>query len=367
METRWFRRLGPGVAALAAVAAIASTTAGAPPSSWRPPGCAGPPVPRADAIGTWFRLDPTLVDGTYVGQRLSVGAGSISPRGLDLAAESFATGPSGGSVLAGTDDGRRSELSLIDVASGCAWSVGSSTDVIRNGLLATDGGSIVESRVDRRTRADLGVWRRPFDGGAPVRVLPPIAVDDRFGPTWLTDLAWGDDGSTLVVESCGETACRYRLVPAAGPVMTIADPSLGSLVGLADGHLVSREACRGLPCPVISLDIDGRGRATVAAVAGQAILARDPAGRAVVVYEQDPDGPVLLATTPDGRETLRLAAPPPGLRLVGDAGSSGGAAEHPADQLVFGPDGRLPIDGSRPALIRRLAGGTPVALGEVLR
>ena len=75
METRWFRRLGPGVAALGAVAAIASSTAGAPPASWRPPACPGPPVLTSGAIGTWYRLDPTLADGTYVGQRLSVGAG----------------------------------------------------------------------------------------------------------------------------------------------------------------------------------------------------------------------------------------------------------------------------------------------------
>jgi hypothetical protein len=94
--------------------------------------------------------------------------------------------------------------------------VASSTDVIRNGIVAADGVSIVESRVDRRTRADLGVWRRPLDAGAPVRVLPPIGPDARFGPTWLTDLAWSDDDTTLVVGSCGETACRYRLVAGLG-------------------------------------------------------------------------------------------------------------------------------------------------------
>lgn len=365
METRWFRRLGPGVAALAAVAAIASTTAGAPPPSWRAPACPGPPVVTPGAMGSWYRLDPILVDGTFVGQRLSLGAGSKSTRQIELAAESFATGPSGGAVVAGTDDGRRSQLSLIDVAGGCAWALGSSTDVIRNAVLATDGGSIVESRVDRRTRADLGVWRRPLGGSTPVRLLPPIAPDDRFGPTWLTDLAWSDDGSTLVVGSCGETACRYRLAPETGPVVTIADPSLGPSVGLAGDRLVAREACRGLPCSIVSIDVAGRGRALVADSAGRAILARDATGRSVVVYELDPDGSTLGAATPDGRGVLALAAPPPGLRLVADAAWSGGAAEHPADRLVFGPDGRLPIDGSRRALLRPVTAGT-AALDEVL-
>lgn len=365
METRWFRRLGPGVVALGAVAAIASTTAGAPPPTWRPPACLGSPAATADAVGTWYRLDPTLVDGTFVGQRLSVGAGAAPPRQLDLAAESFATGPSGGLVLTGSDDGRRSQLSLIDISGGCAWSIGSSTDVIRNGILASDRGSIIEARVDRKTRADLGVWRRSFDERTPVQLLPPIAPDDRFGPTWLTDLAWGDDGTTLVVGSCGETACRYRLAPQAGAVVTVADPSLGSLVGVAADRLVTREACRGLPCPIVSVDVHGGGRASLAATAGRAVLGRDAAGRPVVVYEPELDGPTLRAIGPDGRDAAEVAAPPPGLRLVADAAWSGGSAEHAAAQLVFGPDGRLPIGGPRKAVVRDI-GGSPTPLDEVL-
>jgi hypothetical protein len=367
METRWFRRLGPGVAALAAVAAIASTTAGAPPSPWRPPACPGVPVVKPGAVGAWYRLDPMLDEGTFVGQRLSVGTTSASTRRLDLAAESFAAGPSGGLVLMGSDDGLRSQLSLIDVVGGCAWSVASSTDVIRNGIVAADGASIVESRVDRRTRADLGVWRRPLDAGAPVRALPPIGPDARFGPTWLTDLAWSDDDTTLVVGSCGETACRYRLVADSGAVVTVTDPRLGSLVGLTGDRLVVREACRGLPCPIVSLDVRGGDRASLAATAGRAVLGRDATARVLVVYESDPEGSALRATTPDGRTTTEVAAPPPGLRLVADAAWSGGAVEHPSAGLVFGPDGRLPVDGSRGALLRDVPDGVPVALDEVLR
>ena len=93
METRWIRRLGPGIAVLGAMAAIASTAAGAPSPSWQPPGCSGPPAAGPLGPGTWFRLDPTVVDGTYVGQRLSLGSGSAPQRRIDLAAESFATGP----------------------------------------------------------------------------------------------------------------------------------------------------------------------------------------------------------------------------------------------------------------------------------
>lgn len=365
METRWIRRLGPGIAALGAVAAIASTTAGAPPPVWRPPLCAGPPVIAADGAGTWFRLDPTLVDGAYVGQRLSIGAGSAAARRLDLAAESFAAGPTGGAVLIGSDDGRRSELSLIDVAGACAWPIGSATDVIRNGIVGRDGRSIAESRVDRRTRADLGVWRRPLDGTPPTRLLPPIDPDDRFGPTWLTHLAWGDDGETLVVASCGEAACRYRLVPRSGADVTVADPRLGSLVGLVGDRLVVREACPGLPCPIVSVGVRRSDHAVLAGAAGRAVLVR-AAGQPVIVYETDADGAALRAITPDGQTLPAVAAPPPGLRLVTGTPWSGDAAEHPADRLVFGPDGRLPLDGSRPAVFRDLAGDSTVALDEVM-
>ena len=128
------------------------------------------------AIVDLSRLDPIVVDGAYVGQRLSVGAGGAPPKRIDLAAESFATGPTGGVVLIGSDDGRRSQLSLVDVTGGCAWAIGSSTDVVRSATVSSDGRSVIESRVDRRTRADLGIWRRPFDGTPPVRVLAAIGV-----------------------------------------------------------------------------------------------------------------------------------------------------------------------------------------------
>ena len=367
METRWFRRIGPGIAALGAVAAIASTTSGAPPPAWRPPACQGPPALTRSSIGTWYRLDPTLVEGTYVGQRLTVGAADILPRQLDLAAESFATGPAAGAVLVGSDDGRRSRLSLIDVANGCAWPVATSTDVVRNAILATDGRSIVESRVDRRTRADLGIWRRPLDGSAALQVLAPIEPDDRFGRTWLTDLAWGDDGATLVVGSCGETACRYRSLQEPGAVLTVADPTLGSLVGLAGDRLVTREACRGLPCPIVSVDVRDGERASLADAAGDAVLARDPAGRSVVVYASDLDGSVLEGVAADGEGHIALAPPPPGFRLVAGPSSSGAAAEHAPDRVVLGPDGRLPLDGSRRALLRKVGDESVVALDEVLR
>ena len=152
---------------------------------------------------------------------------SARTRALDLDAESFAAGPFGGTTLIGSDDGRRSRLSLVDAARGCAWPLVASRDVIRTATLAPDGTSLFEFRVDRQTRADLGVWRRALDGSAaPARVLAPIAADARFGPTWTTDLVWSEDGGTLAVQSCGEISCRVRILdPRDGGVRLVADPA----------------------------------------------------------------------------------------------------------------------------------------------
>jgi hypothetical protein len=367
METRWFRRLGPGVAALGAVAAIASTTAGAPPPAWDPPDCIGSPSAGGQPIGAWFRLDPTLVDGSYVGQRLTLGrADRATTWHLQLDAESFAAEPSGGTVLIGTDDGWASTLSLLDLAAGCGWPVGTSRDVVRGALVSPDGRAIVESRVDRRTRADLGIWRRPLDGGEPMRVLPEIQVDDRFGPTWVTQLDWADDGTSLVVGSCGQVACRYRVLPEAGGAMTtVADPILGTLVGMAEGRLIAHAACRGLPCPLISLDLAGGEQVVLDAASGRAVMARDEAGRRVVVHETV--GGALRSVRPDGADARALPAAPDGLGLVAGPAWAASAAEHPADRLLFAPEGRLPLDGPRPALTRSISAADTVPLSEVTR
>lgn len=368
VESRWFRRAGPGIAAIGAVVVIASTTSGALPASWAPPGCAGLPRIGAARIGAWYRIDPTIVDGTRKGQRLTLGGPSpIAVRGLDLDPESFASGPFAGTVLAGTDDGTRSVVSLIDIAAGCAWIVDRSEAVVRRATMTPDGSSLIEFRVDRATRADLGVWRRPLDGhGAAQRMLPPIGPDDWFGPTWLTELSWSDDGSLLAVESCGEVACRVRwLEIASGVVGSVSDPSLGTVVGLTRDRLVVRGACRGLPCPVRSVALDDGAVSTIVGSAGQAVPAREAGGRHVLVFERDPDGRALASIGVDGSAERDIPVDRAGRRLVGSPAWAGGAAEVPAGWIAFGPDGRLPLAGPVGAVLRRVPDGLTVPLGEV--
>ncbi len=368
VESRWLRRAGPGIAALGAVALIVSTTVGAPARTWQPPACPGQPHIGARPIGAWYRLDPSLVDGARTGQRLVVGRAGGAAQTMRLDAESFATGPLRGTILVGSDDGDSSRLSLVDVAAGCAWSLGLTTDVIRHATVAADGVSVFEFRVDRRSRTDLGVWRRSLDGSTdPVRILAPIATDMRFGRTWLTRLSWSDDGQRLAVASCGEVACRYRLLdPVSNDVRHVVDPSLGDLVGFGADRLVAHGACRGLPCPLLSVGNDG-SVVTLADDAGQAVIAHDDAGGPVVVHEVDVDGHGLRQIGLDGSDPLALDVDPDGRRLVAGPARSESAAEHDPAWLLFGPDGRLPIDGPVGALLRHVPDGRAVPLGEVSR
>ena len=289
--SRWFRRAGPGVLVAAAVAALATSALGAAPSgshAWAGLPCRGPARVPAAPAGAWFRLDPRLDDsGARAGQALRIGAASRpGVATLDLAPESFAAGPFGATVLVGADDGSQSRLSLLDVPAGCGWAVGTTPEVIRRATLTPDRRAILEMRVDRRTRADLGIWRRSLHGGPAVRIVAPIAADGRFGRTWSTEFVAQADGPGIAIQSCGESACRTRLLSLLdGTVHLVADPSLGELVGWTADRLIVRGACRGRPCPLISVDTrDGR-HTTLDPAAGDATLRAGSDGTLRVVSE----------------------------------------------------------------------------------
>jgi len=370
VELVWFRRAGPGIAAIGAVVLVASTTVGARPASWQPPQCDGMPRIGSAPVGTWYRIDATIVDGVRSGQRLTVaGPGTAAVRGLDLDPESFASGPFAGTVLAGTDDGATSRLSLIDVGAGCAWSIDRSDDVVRRATLTPDGSTLIEFRVDRMSRADRGVWRRPLvDRGAVERILPPIGPDERFGPTWLTELSWSDDGTLLAVESCGEVACRIRWLDVrTGVSGAVSDPTLGGLVGITSDRLVAHGACRGLPCPLRSVALVHGGISTIVPSAGKAVLTRDARGRHVLVYERDADGSSVASIGLDGSAGRVLPADRAGRRLIAGPAWAASAAEVPAGWIAFGPDGRLPIAGPVGALLRHVSDDRVVPFYEVQR
>ena len=385
VESRWLRSIGPGLVAIAAVGLVASTTLGAGDRPWAPRACAGPPVTLAAAAGQpapktlaevraapWYRVDPVLDgDGALRGQRLVSGLGGRRggmPAG-ELARESFAAGPFGRIVLVGSDDGTASRLHAFDSGDDCAWLLATEAAVIRRATIDPAATSIYETRVDRASRADLGVWRRPLDGTGPARqVLPPLPVDDRFGRTFSTTLTWDAAGRRLAVQACGEVACRTRLLdPATGESLTMDDDRLGILIGLDDARLVSHGACRGLPCPIVTTTLATRASEVLVPNAGRGALLSTRDGPRLVHEVAGAPARGLRSVAVDGSAASDLGLLPDGLELVvPGAGDSGTTL--PAAWVLLAPDGRLPADAAPSTLrLRHVPDGATVQFEEATR
>jgi len=296
---------------------------------------AGPHAGAVPAGVAWYRLDPVLDEtGSLTGRRLVASIGEASPLTLELAAESFASGPVGGTVLLGDDDGSRSRLRWLDVARACWSEAAVEPAVIRSAVAAPDGSAIWEHRVDRVTRADLGVWRRAWDGrGAqrPVRILPGLAPDPAAGPTFATDLSVASDGR-LVVTSSAELACRTRVVdPATRSVASVS--GTGPALGVSGPRLVAMAACSSLPCAVETRDLVSGVASRIAAGDGPGVLGGPDDGLVVLPVSGTIDV-ATVAGADEGSVALHLA---PVLR--GSTATSGAAT--PPGTVVLAPGGRI--------------------------
>jgi hypothetical protein len=388
MESRWLRRLrwvGPGVIALGVVGSLASVALGAGPGPWTPRPCtAGGAEPSAPARlpgamapsdigrGAWFRTDPIIDNGgSLQGQRVSLGLDGLGATGtVVLPAESFAAGPFGRLVLIGSDDGTVSHLRAVDVVADCNVPLADETAVIRRATIAPAGDVIYEARVDRATRSDLGVWSRRFDGQAPARLaLPPLDVDGRFGRTFSTEFTWSADGQSLAVQSCGEVACRTRILGSDGrSAGTLAEPDLGLLAGFDGNRMVTYGACRGLPCPLVATDLGTGTRQILADEAGLATVVGTSQGPRLI-HEVFVDGGLRLRSIAlDGGSAADVGPLPTGLRLAVTLDGSAGTARSPIDWIALVPDRDGPVEASsvQPQL-RHLTDGATVQLDEVLR
>lgn len=356
---RWIRGLVP-------VAAVILTSAGGlvrPPAlaaadpPWVPPACtdAGPPGGTAGGgAGPWFRTEGVLdAARSLASTRLWVGAIGGAAHRMELPAESFASGPVGSLVVVGADDGERSRVSLVDVARGCARSLPDEASVVRSALLAPDGSALLEHRVDRATREDLGVWRVPLDGSRARRVVAPPPRDWRYGVTFTTELRLLADGR-VAVTSCGMEACRTRIATPGRSGETWVGPT-GTVIGVApDGGVIANARCPGSPCAVLRYGKGGDLRLLLAA-----------AGRAAI------DGTRLVAETADGLVAVPLrggavtrVAGGAGLVPVRDGSLSGRGASHGSSGVLLAPGDRLDPTGAR---VLPDEAATPLALTEVAR
>ncbi|HET7727730.1 MAG TPA: hypothetical protein VFK54_10435 [Candidatus Limnocylindrales bacterium] len=312
-------------------------TTDAAPAGWDAPPC--PPAMPGDGADRgvgWFRLEPVLdAEGWLVAQEIQLGVMGGATHVALLDAESFASGPRGGRIVIGTDDGKRSRVHVVDAAAGCAVEAGTRRDVVRSAILSADGTRLIEHRVDRRSRADLGVWEVSLAGGHEVRLLAGLPADEAHGPTFSTVLVDGSEGELAAV-SCGEAACRARVLDGSGGVRLT--PGIGDPIGLARGALVVYAPCPSLPCGIERIDANGT-RTELMAGAGHAVLAGGDDPSLVVEQPEDPGGHLTVVALDSG--AVRAIAGPPGLRLQPAAHRAFAAAETPAASVLLARDGRV--------------------------
>lgn len=378
--------LGPPLLAAAAVAVLVAPTLAGPARSRMlghapirsASGPAALPVCRpgtqagGDQVATvrgaaWYRIDPILgAAGGLDGQRLIVGrVGRAGGFELPLAVESFASGPSRGRILVGNDDGQRSVVRIVDVARRCSVLVHEGPELVRRAVFDAAGDGILEFRLDRRSRADLGVWSRPARGARPTRLLGPLAPNERIGRVFATGLSWSSDGRRLVVTSCGEAACLARIVDrATGRVTTVDDARIGEVIGLFGEDLVAYGGCPGLPCEIVVMNLrTGRVRdiATLAGLATSSVVDK----RGVVAFEDYMARGHVRLVSLDGtaRRTMALDK---GLRIVPGSDRALAAIELPAGVIALAVGSR-PSRALAPAAFINLADGRRLPAAETVR
>lgn len=383
---RWREILGPPLLTAAAAAVLVAPAAAEPARSRaalpvtsgaasEPPGLpdcrpGGPAIALRGAAAepaAWYRLDP-VIDGAggLDGQRLIVGrVGRPGVFELPLAVESFASGPVGGRILVGNDDGRRSTLTIVDSGSRCASVAHEGRGLVRRAVLDPSEDSLVEFRLDRRTRSDLGVWSRPLDGTKPVRLLEPLPANDRIGRVFATELSWSTDGTRLVVTSCGEASCLARILDrASGRIATIDDPRVGEVLGLVDDDLIAYGGCPTLPCEIVARDLrTGRIR-VLAELAGLAAVSVADGRTAVVFEDYLADGRLRVVDL--SGFALRTLPVDDGLRLVPASSRALAGVELRAGVIALAAGGR-PTSAAAPAVFIDIADGRRVPAEEVVR
>ena len=359
---RWARWLAPPLVIGAIALALSQLHAGAEAGGRKtaPPigACAASPVvrdaagkPRRDVgPGSWWTLGDRLDShGSMTGRHLAVGHGGTTTFALDLPVESLASGPTGGVVVLAADDGQRSTLDLVSAEGSCSFEIGRSQDVIRGAILDPSNGSVLAHLVGRATRADLGTWRFGVPGslGDPVFVAPAIgaALD---GPAWVTDLRLDSTARFLAIQSCTDAGCLTRVfdlqTPAAPVVLGSAHPDQsgtgqGSMLGFANGSLLTWAACAGYPCQVLAWNLQTGVASTIFERADGAAVTRD--GRFLVVSTDVTKGMTARVDLVRGGAVLLRGVQPGELPLAGGVTATSGV-QLAADEVAIGARGATP-------------------------
>jgi hypothetical protein len=351
---RWWPWLGPPVAVLVIGLLLTRFQPGAEAGGKRtaPPAgaCVARPLPtdgagqvqQGSGVGTWWRIEDRLdQSGSLIGRQVAVGHDGARGLSLDLDVESSASGPVSGIVVVVSDTGRKSTIRLVSAVEGCSWLVDESQNVVRGAILDPTDGTVLAHVIERATRADLGTWRFGAAGALtkPALVADPLLSVDG-GAVWTTDLRLDAGGTTLAVQSCGETTCVTRLFDlASGALSATVKGDQGALIGLVGDRLVTWSACRNLPCSIVAWNIARGGHQQLVEAARAGALSAD--GRWLVATLDADTGRTLrydLAT--DNQWLIRGISTGEQVLDIGAAATSG--IQVPPDEVGITSDGAIP-------------------------
>jgi hypothetical protein len=321
-------------------------------------------TPPAAQDGAWYRVDARLDEGGSIsGQALTFGVDGRAAE-LDLAVESAASGPFGNGLAIVSDDGHESVVAVLDVGAGCLHRLDRTREIIRRAIVDPSRTALVEHRLDRTSRASVGVWWRPLDGSPSRRLLAPIGADPRFGRTFSTELLWSDDGR-LAVQSCGEASCRTEVLDiTSGHIdRAVDDRRQGDIIAVTGRDLVRYQACPGLPCPIDIVDLVTGARRAIAERAGLARVDRSPDGLRLT-HELTGARGIRLRSVLLDRTAERFVDLAPGTMLAPATHRARAGMTTPPGWLLVSRDGRPHGPGSE---LLDPTNGTSVRLTEVTR
>jgi hypothetical protein len=305
---RW-RRVLPlaiGTAALAAVVTLVildSAPFNRPPAGSASPSPSGASVsPEASASSVpaaeidlsrlpWYDLtdmsygtltnpqpDATPLPPPYGQLRVGTLDGHLAAE-LQLEEISFANGPYAAGVLAGQDNGTRSEILLVSPLTGEVRSVFRTDSLVPIAALSPDGAWVYYPKIDRSSGRDTGLWRRPMgDGREELMVeagIDQVPYDFALpaGSVWF--MGWTPDRSTLAVQSCDRSRCdAIAYHPANGQAKRLGEVT-GELLDLTDTELVARHS----RAPgVVAVDLGSGAVRTIDPAAHGGAIARGESG-----------------------------------------------------------------------------------------
>lgn len=264
----------------------------------------------------------------------------------------FVTGPANGVVVFSVDDGDRSRVQLVEVASGKTSVLFESAEPVMAGAIHPTGSPLYLVTADRASdpmrfnarmvELSLGDDREvgearewPWLGDAPVN-RPEMFNLFHFTP----------DGSRLVVQRCRDTACSYRVVSLSDGSLGELEAALGGeIAGISNDALIVHPANWGMTKEFQQVPLAGSNLPPLNLIGQVATLVTTEAGPMNVLGKGEQGGAAdYVIVNPRTAEERPLATPRDLFgSLVPEPERQG--LRPPPGWAVFAPEGRISREG----------------------